>query len=114
MNPEIGRFLEGRTLETQKLIRMLMDLAEGLGRVETEVQGRELVFRLGAGDRGFLRLTPAETSVRLGFPRGSELFDPKDKLQGAPGFQLGLTVRDQADVDGYVRRLIEDAHRVDG
>jgi hypothetical protein len=115
MEPVLGRYLEGHPLERQKLLKRLIDLAEGLdAAVRTAVEGREVVFRAGeGGGRGFLRLTPTASAVLAGFPRGSELFDPKRRLSGTPGFQLSLTLRDVDDVDGYVRRLIEEAQRID-
>lgn len=111
----LGRFLEGRSLEQQQLLRVLVDLGSGLGPdVEVSVDGRELVFRREGRGRGFLRVIPRATSVLLGFPRGSELFDPRRRLEGPAGLQRSCPVREPSDLDGYVRRLIDEAHRLEG
>jgi len=99
-----------------KLIKTIYDVACGQGpKVTAWIDGRELVFSArepGAG-RGFLRLTPHEAHVTIAFPRGHELFDPKKRAKGAKGSETRISLRDQADLDLYVRRLIESAHAID-
>ena len=115
MNPELGRFLEDRSLEMQKLLVALRDLGEAQGRdVTVRVDGRELVFSRGEGqsDRGFVRLIPADARVVIAFPRGGELFDPRGRLTGPIDSQKSLTVDSVSGIDAYVRRLFEAAYGV--
>lgn len=115
MRIDIGRFLEGRLLETVNLIKAVYDLATGEGKdVEAFVHGRELVFaRREPTGAGFVRLLPQETSVVISFPRGPELFDPGKRLRGFPTARRSLTLRSTMQLDPYVRRLIDEAYRLD-
>lgn len=117
MEPEVGRYLEGRFLETQQLLRVLYDLAHGQGRdVSVWIDGREMVFGRGEPrrNRGFLRVIPSEVSVVLAFPRGHELFDPKKKTKGPVGSQTSTTITHSTQLDAYVRRLVDQAYNLDG
>jgi hypothetical protein len=116
MRPDVGRFLEGRLLETINLIKTIYDTALGAGPdVEAWIDGRELVFSKGqAGHgRGFLRAIPHETAVTIAFPRGHELLDPKKRARGAKGSETRMLIRDQADFDLYVRRMLDAAYSIE-
>jgi hypothetical protein len=115
MRPDVGRFLEGRLLETQLLIKSIYDLATGEGKdVVAAIDGRELVFRRGeAATPGFLRVLPAATSVTIGFPKGPSLFDPGKRLKGVANARRSLVLRSSMDLDPYVRRLIDEAYRIE-
>jgi hypothetical protein len=116
MREDIGRFLEGRLLPTINLIKTIYDVGLGAGKdVEAWLDGRELVFSKGHGghNRGFLRLTPMETAVTIAFPRGHELLDPKKRAKGARGSETRMLIRDQADLDLYVRRMIDAAYSIE-
>lgn len=117
MRTDIGRFLEGRLLPTINLIKAIYDTALGAGHdVEARIDGRELMFAKGdaQGGRGFMRLTPHETSVTIAFPRGHELLDPKKRARGARGSETRVLLRDQADLDLYIRRMIDAAYSLEG
>jgi hypothetical protein len=112
MREDIGRYFEGRSLDTIKLIKLVYDTALGAGLgVEGYVEGRELVFSRGEPGvgRGFLRLISHETAVTIAFPRGQELLDPKKRLQGPVNSERRVLIRDSVDFDLYVRRLVEAA-----
>lgn len=114
MEASLGRYLSGHSLEMQRLLIRLIDLAEGMGRgVVCTIEGLELVFRASEGGRGFLRISPARTGARLAFPRGGDLYDPGRRLSGTPGFEHALELFDGNDLDLYVRRLIEAAHALE-
>ncbi|MEL7368765.1 MAG: hypothetical protein AAFN74_07630 [Myxococcota bacterium] len=114
MNSELGRYFEGRMLETQKLLRALYDVGTSPGGdVDVWVDGRELVFGRGSrAGRGFMRLIPAEIRVVVGFPRGFDLFDPARRLKGPAMSQKSLTLGQVFEIDPYVRRLVEEAYRI--
>ena len=117
MESTIGRYFEGRLLETQQLLRFIYDVAHGQGGdVCVWIDGREMVF--GRGDpqrnRGFLRVTPGEVAVTLGFPQGSQLFDPKKRAKGPAGAQTSLSITHSTQLDLYVRRLVDQAYALDG
>lgn len=117
MRPDIGRYLEGRLLSTINLIKLIYDTGLGAGRdVEVWIDGRELVFSKGEGGkgRGFMRVIPFETSLNLCFPRGHELLDPKKRAKGAKGSETRVLIRDQADLDLYIRRMIDSAYSIEG
>lgn len=116
MNPEIGRYLEGRLLVTQNLIKTVYDYALGQGRdVEVKVEGRELAFRRGeSAGAGFLRVLPAELWLTLSFPRGGEIPDPLGRLKGPRGARKQCLVRDSSELDLYARRLIDAAYAQEG
>jgi hypothetical protein len=116
MKEDIGRFLDPWILETQMLIKTVFDLATGEGHdVEAVVEGRELAFRRkDKKTAGFLRVLPQATSVSLAFPAGGRLFDPGKRLKGVPGSRLRVVLRTTQDLDPYVRRLIDEAYRIDG
>lgn len=116
MESTLGRYFESLSFEQRSLLKMMLDFVEGQGAdVRAEVAGRELVFHRGEGTgRGFIRLLPMATQLRLAFPRGSELFDPSAKLSGPAGLEQSLSVRDEADVDGYVRRMVDSAYALEG
>ena len=116
MRSDVGRYFEGRLLETIRLLRALYDVATGVGaEVEVGVEGRELVFRCASreGGRGFLRVTAKETSALVVFPDGRDLLDPERRLRGAYGRGRTLVVSSASEVDTYVRRLIEAAYGAD-
>ncbi len=113
MEAELGRYFEGRLYETKMLLKTMYDLGCGQGKdVEVWIEGRELVFGRGeeGRNRGFMRLIPQEISIILGFPIGDQLFDPKNRAKGPPGSQKSLVIRDAADLDPYVRRMISQAY----
>ena len=115
MNSELGRYFEGRSLDTQKLLRALYDVGTSPGpSVDVVIDGRELVFARpdGGGGRGFMRLIPADMRVVVVFPRGPELFDPMGRLKGSKHSQMSLTLGHVFEIDAYVRRLIEEAYRL--
>lgn len=115
MNSELGRYFEGRLLETQKLLRALYDVGSGLGAdVSVWVDGRELVFGRSEGGRGFMRLIPADIRVLVAFPRGYELFDPRGRLKGPHRSQKSLSLGHVFEIDAYVRRLIDGAYQLGG
>ncbi len=116
MNPEIGRYLEGRLLVTQNLIKTVYDYALGQGKdVVAEVQGRELVFHADEPNGpGFLRVLPAELWLTLSFPRGGEIPDPLKRLKGPRGARLHTLVRDSSELDLYLRRMIDAAYAQEG
>jgi hypothetical protein len=116
VNPEIGRFFEGRLLGTIKLLQVLYDLGLGAGYDTCAwVDGKELV--IGRGDpfasRGFMRVIPEEAAAWLCFPRGARLFDPQKRAKGPPGSQTRIYIRSPQDVDAYVRRMIDEAYAIE-
>lgn len=117
MRSDIGRFLEGRILETVNLIKAVYDIASGEGpEVSAWVHGRELVFGKGEEGQGsgFVRVLPADTMITLTFPRGSELFDPAKRLKGMPPTaSRRLNIRATIELDMYVRRLIDAAYALE-
>ncbi len=116
VNSELGRYLEGRRLDMQKLLRALYDVGCGQGSdVSVRVDGRELVFARDAssGSRGFVRLIPGEERVVIAFPRGNALFDPARRLKGPTGAQQSLSIGHVFEIDAYLRRLIETAYAAD-
>jgi hypothetical protein len=115
MRTDIGRFLEGRLLPTINLIKTIYDTGLGAGKdVTAWIDGRELVFSKGEDKgRGFMRAIPLETSVTLCFPRGHELLDPKKRAKGARGSETRVLIRDQMDLDLYIRRMIDAAYSVE-
>lgn len=117
MESEIGRYFEGRFLETQQLLRAIYDMAYGHGGdVVVWIDGREMVFGRGEvrRNRGFLRVIPMEVAVLLAFPRGGELFDPKKITKGPAGSQTSASITHSTQLDAYLRRLVEQAYALDG
>lgn len=116
MNPEIGRYLEGRLLPTINLIKSVYDYAVGQGPdVVASVQGRELCFFRGEpSGAGFLRVLPAELWLTLAFPRGEEIPDPLKRLKGPRGARKQALVRDSTELDYYMRRVIDAAYAQEG
>ncbi len=117
MRADIGRFLEGRLLETINVMKAVYDAGTGAGKdVNVWIDGRELVFGKSAEEagRGFLRLIPGEVSVVIAFPKGSEILDPKKRARGYPGSQTKMTLSHPSDLDTYVRRMIDVAYALDG
>ena len=117
MRPDLGRFFEGRLLETVNLMKTVYDAATGTGKdVSVWIDGRELVF--GKGDdqttRGFLRMIPLEATVVVAFPKGNQILDPQKRARGYPGSQTKMTLAHASDVDVYVRRMIEAAYALEG
>ena len=116
MESEIGRYFEGRLLDTQRLLRALYDLGLGQGPdVHVWIDGRELVFgrnASGAG-RGFLRVVPGEVTVVLAFPRGDAIMDPAKRAKGPRGGQTAMTITHASGLDPYVRRMIGSAYDLD-
>ncbi|MBK6686954.1 MAG: hypothetical protein IPG45_20975 [Deltaproteobacteria bacterium] len=116
MESEIGRYFEGRLLETQKMMRATYDLAMGTAKdVVVWIDGRELVFGKGQPrqGRGFLRLIPGEVRIVLAFPNAPALFDPKKVLKGPKGSQASVSIGYVAELDTYLRRLVEQASSLD-
>jgi hypothetical protein len=116
MRSDVGRFFEGRLLDTIKLLQVIYDIGCGAGfDVDCWIEGKEMVFgRAGVGQgRGFLRVIVLETSAILLFPRGHKLFDPAKRGKGPRNSQTRVHVRDPADIDLYVRRLIDEAYATD-
>ena len=115
MQPELGRFFENRLREVQNVLLVLHDYATGQSRdVKAWVDGRELVFGMKEREGfGFLRVLPQEASVSVAFPRGHELPDPQKRAKGPAGARTKLLVRTTADVDLYVRRMIDAAYALD-
>lgn len=116
MESEIGRYFEGRLLETQKMLRATYDICMGEGQdVVCWIDGRELVFGRGEPkkNRGFLRIIPSDVRIMLGFPSASRLFDPKKVLKGPKGSQGNTSIGYVAELDTYLRRLIDEAYRLD-
>lgn len=116
MQPEIGRYFGDLLFETQKTLKALYELGTGQGKdVNSWIDGRELVIGRGEAKegRGFVRLLPIEALVILAFPRGSELLDPKKKLQGLAGSQLSMALSSPYEVDTYVRRLVDTAYSIE-
>ncbi len=111
---DLGRFFDGRNFETQKLMKVVYDLALGLGKdVSTFLEGRELGFTRGTAKfPGFLRMLPEETSVTLYFPQGPRLLDPKKKLRGYPSSTARLVLYSTLDLDPYTRRLVDQAYAI--
>ena len=96
MNPEIGRYLEGRLLVTQNLIKTVYDYA------------------MGQGPKVVAEVLPAELWLTLSFPRGGEIPDPLKRLKGPKGTRLRTLVRDSSELDLYLRRMIDAAHAQEG
>ena len=116
MRPDIGRYLEGRMLETIQLIKTAYDLATGQGKdVAAWIDGVELVFgRKGEGEgSGFVRVHPSEVTITLSFPRGTEIPDPQNRARGVPGSRTKMLIRHAGDLDVYVRRMIDTAYAID-
>lgn len=117
MEWEVGAYLQDLLHDQQQLIRALYDLAHGMGSdVSVHVEGRELVFRRdsGASVRGFLRLVADPLGVRVSFPRGSELFDPRGRGKGPPGSEKWLLMAHYSELDGYFRRMADQAYTLEG
>jgi hypothetical protein len=116
MRTDIGRFFEGRLLDTIKLLQTIYDVGCGAGRdVNAWVDGRELVFSRGeeSKGRGFLRVTPGETNATICFPRGHELLDPLKRAKGPRGSETRMTIMHPSELDSYVRRMIDAAYELD-
>ena len=116
VNSELGRYFEGRLLDTQKLLRALYDVGTSPGAdVNVWVDGRELVFGRSpdAAGRGFMRIIPSEVRVVIAFPKGAELFDPAGRLSGPPNSQKSLSLGHVFEIDPQVRRMIEAAYGLD-
>jgi hypothetical protein len=116
MRADLGRFFEGRLLETVNVMKTVYDAATGAGKdVGAWIDGRELVFSRSKEEagRGFLRLIPGEVSVVVAFPKGSQLLDPKKRLKGYPGSTSRITLAHPSDLDLYLRRLIDAAYALD-
>ena len=115
MRGEIGRFFEGYLHETLQLMKTVYDAGLGAGPdVLVWIDGREMVFgRWEEGGRGFLRMIPAEVSVRIAFPKGEQVFDPQGRTKGYPGSQTSMTLFLPSDVDVYVRRMIDAAYQLE-
>lgn len=115
VNPEIGRFLEGHHLDTIKLLKVLYDIGTGMGPdAVAYVEGRELVVTRGkkGRGRGFIRVIPSGASVILAFPDPDRLFDPQNRLKGPSRSQRTVTFGYPAEIDPYIRRLIEFAYHM--
>lgn len=113
MESEIGRYFEGRLLETQQLLRAIYDMALGQGKDTCAwIDGRELVFGRGEprGGRGFLRVIPGEVAAVLAFPMGHRIMDPKKKAKGPAGSQTSLSITHASQLDAYLRRMVESAY----
>lgn len=113
MRPDLGRYFEGRELSQTNLLSVIYDFCNGQGAdVAVWIDGRELVFGRGEPKvgQGFLRVLPQEIWVLIGFPRGHQLFDPKKRAKGPPRSQTRVLIRDPADFDLYVRRMVEQAY----
>lgn len=115
MHSDYGRFFEGFSLEVQKLLRAVFDIANGLGSdVVSALNGAELVFHKVSPEknpRGFLRILPAEFSVRLCFPAGQSIHDPRGRLKTSLSAQATCNLKSAHDFDLYYRRLLEEAYR---
>lgn len=117
MESELGRYFEGRLLDTQRLLRTLYDLGLGLGSdTQVWIDGREMVFGRGEprSGRGFMRIIPSEVMVVLAFPRGDGITDPKGLAKGPRGGQRSMTITHASQLDPYVRRMIGSAYDLDG
>ena len=113
---DIGRFLENRGLEQQKLLKMIYDLGLGCGEdVSIWVHGIEMVIGKGEAEdnRGFLRVFPLEAGVLLSFPRGPELRDPRGRAQGPLGSQTSIEIGHAGEIDLYIRRMIHEAYALE-
>ena len=116
MNFELGRFFEGHLHEVTQMLRVLHDFCTGQGAdVNAWVDGRQLVFGTGTPHEsaGFLRCLPHGVSVTISFPRGADLNDPAGRAKGVLGSRTKLTIRTTADLDAYVRRMIDAAYVLD-
>jgi hypothetical protein len=105
MRADLGRFFEGRLLETINVMKTVYDAATGAGSdVNVWIDGRELVFGRSAeqAGRGFLRIIPGEATIVIAFPKGNELLDKQKRLRGYPGSQKTTTLAHPSDVDTYV------------
>ena len=117
MESEVGRYLEGRLLESQQLLRAIYDMALGQGRDACVwIDGRELVFGRGEPrrNRGFLRVIPGEVAAVLAFPAGHRIMDPKKRAKGPVGSQTSLSLTHASQLDAYLRRMVESAYAQDG
>jgi hypothetical protein len=113
MQSEIGRYFEGRLLETQKLLKSTYDVALGNGSdVVVWIDGRELVFGRGEPKtgRGFLRVVPGEARIVLSFPKGYRINDPSKRLKGPKNATASTTLGYVGELDMYLRRIITDAY----
>ena len=113
---DIGRFLEGRRLESQQLIRVIYDTCSGQGpNVVVWIDGKELVFGTKEVNEGmaFVRIMPFDLSSILAFPRGHEIPDPQKKTSGVINSRTTMTLHYASDVDAYVRRMIAAAYALD-
>lgn len=116
MQSDIGRFLEGRRLESQKLIRVVYDACFGQGaNVSVWIDGKELVFGCQGEEAGmgFVRIMPFDISLILAFPRGHEIPDPQNKTSGVMNSRTSMTLYYPSDVDAYVRRMIDAAYALE-
>jgi hypothetical protein len=116
MRDDLGRFFEGRLLETITVMKTVYDAATGAGAdVNVWIDGREMVFGKSkeATSRGFLRMIPGEATVVIAFPKGNQILDKQKRTKGYPGSQMRMTLAHPSDVDTYVRRMIEVACALD-
>jgi hypothetical protein len=116
MRADLGRFFEGRLLETVNVMKTVYDAATGAGRdVNVWIDGRELVFGRSQDQtgRGFLRIIPGEATIVIAFPQGSQILDKQKRTRGYPGSQKTMTLAHPSDVDTYVRRMIDAAYALD-
>jgi len=116
MQSDIGRFFEGRRLETTNIMRVIYDACLGQGsKVVVWVDGKELAFGTqseGQG-HGFIRMMPLEAAVILAFPRGHEIPDPQKRTSGVPYSRTTMNVYHPSDIDSYVRRMIDAAYALE-
>lgn len=116
MEPEIGRYFEGRLYDTTKVLKALYDLGLGAGGdASAWLDGRELVFGRGepGHGRGFMRVIAREASVIVAFPAGSQIMDPKKRAKGPPGSQTSMVVTHYSELDTYFRRMLESAYALE-
>ena len=115
MQGELGRFFEGRLREVTDMMLVLHDYCVGQGKeVKVTLEGTEMVFRTKDDGFGFLRVLPMEVTVMVSFPRGHEIPDPKERTKGPVNSRKKMIARTTADIDLYIRRMIDAAYAIEG
>ncbi len=66
-----------------------------------------------AGNKGVCYIAAFKDHVNLGFARGAELLDPKDRLEGTGKGMRHVKIRSAKEIDAAVKNLAREAFKLD-